>query len=366
MKIISNISRILAGLVFMFSGFVKGIDPWGFTYKLIDYFEAFHLDWLEPTAIYLSVLVSALEFVIGFALLLNARPKLAAWGNLLFMAFFLPLTLYLAIANPVNDCGCFGDAIIMSNWETFFKNLVLMVLSIIIFSQRKKFKPAWKGWQQNIIIVIGFLIMFGFSYYSYQHLTIIDFRAWKTGSDMTQKMPPPKVYLTYENKNTGETKEWLSNNLPFDEPGFAETWEFVEQRVVEPDLPDNTLRIENEEGINISEQLLNIEGYNFLLIAYDVKKADRESMIDMEDFYRKAMQDELGFSAITGSLYQKSNDYKQKLNLSYPFYLADDIALKTVIRANPGLLLLKDGVIMEKWHYNDFPEYDEFQKEYLK
>lgn len=366
MKIVRNISRILLGLVFMFSGFVKGVDPWGFTYKLIDYFEAFQLEWLEPSAIFLSVFVSALEFVIGFMLFLNARPKLASWGNLLFMAFFTPLTLYLAIENPVNDCGCFGDAIILTNWETFYKNLILLALSILVFIERGKFKPSWKSLHQTIIIFVGFFIMFGFSWYSYQHLPIIDFRAWKVGSDMTQKPPKPRVFLTYKNTETGETKEWLTKDLPYKKPGFNEQWQFVSQRVVEPDMPDNTLRLENKDGINVSEDILNVEGYNFILVAYNLEKADAESMVEMDHFHEQCQQDSIGFQAITGSLFNTISSYKKANNLDYPFYLADDIALKTVIRSNPGLLLLKDGVIQEKWHYNDFPDYKQFRKEYLK
>ncbi|MFW6224452.1 MAG: BT_3928 family protein [Bacteroidota bacterium] len=366
MKIIRNISRILLGLVFIFSGFVKGVDPLGFTYKIIDYLEAFHMEWLEPAALSLAVLAIALEFVIGFALVLNARIKLAAWGNLLFMVFFTILTFYLALTNPVTDCGCFGDAIIMTNWETFFKNLILLALSIIVFSSRHKFKPPWKPWVQNILVITGFLILFGISFYSYHHLPILDFRAWKKGADMAGEVPPPTVYLIYENKETGEQKAWLTEDLPYDEPGFMEKWEFVDQRVIEPDVPETTLRVENEEGVNVSEQIFDVKGYNFILIAHDLQKADQESMIDMDDFYDNCLKDDIAFSALTGSLYTKSDQYKQENNLDYPFYLADDIALKTVIRSNPGLLLLKDGVIIEKWHHNDFPEYRQFKTEYMK
>ncbi|MFO8086823.1 MAG: DoxX family protein [Bacteroidales bacterium] len=366
MSIIRNISRIIAGLVFMFSGFVKGIDPLGFTYKLIDYFEAFHLDWLDPTALYLSIFVSALEFVIGFALVINARPRLAIWGNLLFMAVFTPLTLYLALENPVSDCGCFGDAIVMTNWETFFKNIVLLAFALILFLTRKQFNPYWSQPQQNGIIALGFLIMFAFSYYSYQHLPIIDFRAWKVGSDMTQEIPPPTVYIVYENNESGEQKEWRTEEIPYNEPGFNNKWTFVEQRVIEADAPDNTLRIENKEGENVSEDIINLPTYNFLLVAYDIQKADKEAMIEMEEFYRQASRDSLGFAVLTGSLFNEINAYKQANNLHYSFYIADDIALKTVIRANPGLLLLKEGKIIEKWHHNDFPQYAEFKNEYLK
>lgn len=214
MKIIRNLSRILTGVVFIFSGFVKSIDPWGFTYKLVDYFEAFQLEWMEPTALYLAVLISAIEFLIGFALVFNSRIKLASWEILIFMVFFTPLTLYLAIKNPVNDCGCFGDASIMSNWETFYKNLVLLALTLIVFIQRKKFTPSWKIKQQKSIVAIGLIFILGLSFYCYRHLPIIDFRAWKIGNDMVTEAPKPKVYLTYKNKNTGKTKEWKSKNLP--------------------------------------------------------------------------------------------------------------------------------------------------------
>ncbi|MFW6019357.1 MAG: BT_3928 family protein [Bacteroidales bacterium] len=365
MKIIRNISRILAGLVFMFSGFVKGVDPWGFAYKLMDYYEAFSLEWLDPTALYVSVIVSALEFVIGFALVFNARPKLAAWGNLLFMVFFTPLTLYLAIANPVSDCGCFGDAIIMTNWETFFKNIVLLIFAIIIFRDRQKFTPYWNKTQQSVLVFIGVFILISLSWYSYQHLPILDFRAWKVGSKMIEETPKPEVYLIYKNKETGETKEWLSDDLPYDKPEFNEKWEFVDQRTEEKDRPEKTLLVEDKKGNNVSEKLFTREGYTFILIAHTLEQAHEESMITMDKFYDQCREDSIGFHAITGDLFKESSAYKQQLNLDYPFYLADDIALKTIIRSNPGLILLKDGIILEKWHYNDFPKYRYLKKEYL-
>lgn len=364
MIILRNISRVLTGLVFTFSGFVKGIDPWGFTYKLIDYFEAFDLNWLEPAALYLAVLASAIEFLIGFALIFNARTKLASWGLLIFMGFFTPLTLYLALKNPVNDCGCFGDAIIMTNWETFFKNLGLFVFTLIVFIKRKKFKPFWNLRQQNIIVIIGALIILGFSWYSYRHLPVIDFRAWKVGSDMTTEAPTPDVYLTYKNKNTGKTKEWHTKELPYSDTSFTNNWEFVSQRVVEPEMPENTLSIEDESGNEATEKVFNRKGYNFILIAHNLKTTDVESMVEMQEFYKQALKDSLGFSVLTGSLFPVIADFKRKHDLTYPFFIADDIALKTVVRANPGLMLLKEGIIKEKWHYNDFPQYEEFSEEY--
>ena len=213
MKAIRLISRIFVGLVFIFSGFVKGVDPLGSAYKFEDYFYAFGLEAIASWALPLAILMIAAEFIIGWALLIGVKIKPAAWGVMLFMVFFTILTLYLALEDPVEDCGCFGDAIILTNWQTFYKNLIIMVPTIIVFFGRKKIKPLFCCKVEWGIVLVGLAIIVGLSLYCLRHLPIIDFRPWKIGTSMIdENAAPPKSYVTYKNKKTGESKTFSGWN----------------------------------------------------------------------------------------------------------------------------------------------------------
>src|SRR5690554_3363883 len=219
MKIFKHIARILVGLTFIFSGFVKGIDPWGSAYKFSDYFTAMHLEWLEWAAFPLGVFLSFAEFAIGVALICNMLLSATSLLALLFMIFFTGLTLWIAIENPVTDCGCFGDAFIITNWETFYKNVVLLILTIIIYYNRKSYNrfPAYKtGLLIGTVLIVSYI---GVVVYSYRHLPIIDFRPYKTGTDIPAAMAMPANapqdeydnIFYYRNKSTGEIETFTED-----------------------------------------------------------------------------------------------------------------------------------------------------------
>ena len=367
MKILRIASRIIVGLVFVFSGFVKGVDPLGTAYKLSDYFFAFGMEFMDPFVLPLSIVLIATEFVIGFALLLGVRMRLASWGVMVFMVFFTILTLYLAIKNPVHDCGCFGDAIILSNWGTFYKNLVIMAFTVIIFINRKCYKPAFCAKAEWGVVGLGVIIIVGISWYCLSHLPIIDFRPWKIGSSMIEEnAAPPKSFVTYKNKNTGETKEYLSTNYPWDDSVWMSNWEFVSSRVEQVDHPSNELKIEDAEGNDVTNDLIRNPSYQFLLVMYFVKDAAEEPFDKINRFYEKCQEENISFVGLTGSAPQATEKYMEKMDAEFPMYHADEIALKTVVRANPGLVLLKNGTILGKWHYNDMPAFKTFKEEYLE
>lgn len=191
MKFIANLFRILLGLVFIGSGFVKGIDPLGSEYKFIEYFNAFGLGGLNASALFFSFLLSGLEFLIGICLFLNIKIKGAAWGAWLFMLVFTPLTLILAIRNPVTDCGCFGDAFTLTNWQTFGKNVFLFFMAYLVFYRRKQFKSIYNFLEQTVLL-FGSIIFIGcVEGYSYRHLPIIDFRPYAIGSNISAGMEIP-------------------------------------------------------------------------------------------------------------------------------------------------------------------------------
>lgn len=369
MKTLRTISRILVGLVLIFSGFVKGIDPMGSAIKFNDYFAAFGMDFLDPLALPLGILLSTFEFVLGAALLLNIATRITSWITLIFMGFFTVLTLYLAIENPVNDCGCFGDAIVMSNWQTFWKNVVIMVFVAILFIQHQHFTTAFSRVQQWGLIASGVMIILAFSLYSYHHLPVIDFRAYSEGTHIPEKMkvpedaPKPEYKTILKYKKDGEIRKFTIDSLP------DSTWQWIEteNKLISEGYtpPIENFSITTLEGNEITDLVLKEEDYTFLMIAYDLKQADRS---DMEDFIRLSQfcrdNNHCSFIALTASTEEVIHQFKASTSAGFPFYHTDEITLKTIIRSNPGLMLIKEGTILEKWHHNDVPAPREIKIDY--
>lgn len=362
MKKLHIISRVIVGITFMFSGFVKGIDPLGTAYRLEDYFLAWGTDWMLPSALVLSILLSTMEFVLGFVILLNLKPKISAWLLLGVMIFFTGLTFYDAMENPVPDCGCFGDAIKLTNWQTFFKNVILLVPTLFIFSYRDRIRDQHGNkvsYGSAAIVTVMFVSM---SIYCYMYLPIIDFMDWKVGNKMyIENAQPVQYFVTYKNKESGEVREYLSPDYPYNDSTWMAQWEFVSQRVVDPNASTgNDLQVIDMEGNDVTQDLIHNPGYQFLLISWDIEKANHEGLSRMQDFSQKAEANGNGFAAITSSVESRIDSTSKKLGLSFSFYQADDITLKMMIRSNPGLILLKDGVVMGKWSHHEFVDYGEF------
>jgi uncharacterized membrane protein YphA (DoxX/SURF4 family) len=364
MKWIANFSRIFVGLVFVFSGFVKGVDPLGFAYKLEDYYIAFNCEFLIPSALFFSILLCAIEFSVGAMLLFNLRMKLVSWVLLTMMLFFTVLTLNDAIYSPVPDCGCFGDFVKLTNWQTFYKNLILLPMAIIVFAYRRKFRSFTsdgKQWMLAMIFMAGFA---GFSYYCYSHLPVLDFTEWKIGHKLYPDHPKPvKYFLIYKNKKSGETKEYLSPNYPFNDSIWMAEWEFVDQRVEDPnEYYGKSLIISDTAGNNVTESIIRNPEYQLIVNSYDLAKADRKTFARLNEFATKAYADNIPTAVLVSSQPADIAKFITENKLQLDFYTADDIVLKTIVRSNPGLLLMKDGVILKKWHYNDIPEYKDFKK----
>ncbi|MDO9255775.1 MAG: DoxX family protein [Bacteroidales bacterium] len=364
MKWIANVSRILIGIVFIFSGFVKGVDPLGFGYKLEDYFIAFNWQFLIPFALFFSIALCTIEFVTGVMVLLNLRLKIASWLLLAMMAFFTLLTLNDALYSPVPDCGCFGDAIKLTNWQTFYKNLILLPLAMVVFIYRKKFKPFTSSGKQWLIALFFVGLFSSFSYLCFSHLPVIDFTEWKVGHKLYPENPKPvKYFLTYKNKFSGEEMEFLSPNYPFSDSVWMANWEFVSQRVEDPNMYfGKSLIISDTTGNNVTESIIRNPDYQLIVNSYDLSKADATAFIKLSDFSAKAYADNIATAVLVSSTPADIAKFVKENKLQLDFYTSDDIALKTIVRSNPGLLLMKNGVILKKWHYNDFPDYAEFKK----
>ncbi len=359
------LARSLLGAIFIYSGLMKGIDPIGTEYRVEDYFIAFGMDWARPGSLVLSVILNTSEFLLGILLLFNVKIKITSWLVLLMMGFFTIVTINDALYNPVPDCGCFGDALVISNWQTFYKNLVIDAMLLIVFFTRNRIS----GWfSQGIEWSIVGLFMIGFTWFqidNINHLPITDFRAWKVGNKMTHENPlPKKYYLTFKNIETGETKEYISPDYPYNDSAWMANNEFVDQRVIDPNPVLHDLSIEDADGNNYTADIIENPGLQFILVAVDLEKVSLNSVETIRDFINSCNSVGYSIVALTSSLPEQTEVFKTDQQFNIDFYFADDISLKTMIRSNPGLVLLKNGVVMGKWHYNDIPDFDEVITQY--
>jgi uncharacterized membrane protein YphA (DoxX/SURF4 family) len=372
MKIIRITSRILVGVIFIFSGFVKDIDPMGSTYKFIDYFEAFHLSFLNFIALPLAILLSTGELVIGINLLLGIRVRLTSYALLVFMSFFSILTLFLAIYNPVSDCGCFGDAIILTNWQTFWKNIIILVPTFIVFFSRNKFVPFYLAnieWRMTFIFILSGILI---AVYCYRNLPLLDFRPYKIGANIPENMIIPdnapadeyKTILVYE-KN-GIRKEFNTENFPWRDT----TWKWVETSQIlikkgyEPPIHDFT--IITADGYDITDIVISDPDYSFLLIADDLTKSNIKAFKKVNKIAEACHDNNnCSFYCLTSSTDEEISTFMDKVKINFEFYLTDEITLKTIIRSNPGLLLIREGNIMGKWHYNNLPAFNASEQNYF-
>lgn len=364
MKIVRTISRIILGLVFILSGFVKGVDPLGTAYKIEDYFIAFGTDWAIPLALSLAVILCVAEFSLGVFLLFNIFKKTTAWLTLLMMFFFTLLTLNDAISNPVPDCGCFGDFIILSNWQTFYKNLAIDFFLIFVFITRNSYDSVYKKTTEWSIAILAIIVFTLFNSYNINRLPILDFRDWKVGKKLSIDNPKPlKYYLTYTNKKTGETKEYLSPNYPFNDSVWMAQWEYTDMRVDDPNEHPTDVHFFNLNNEDVSQDVLGDPLYHFLVISYDLSKANWDELEQIRQLKEKAEADGFTFNIVTASAENNIDSFQKDYQFYADFLQADDIDLKTIIRANPGLVVLKNGVILGKWAHAYLPSYEDIIKD---
>jgi len=367
MKIVRNLFRILVGLVFVFSGFVKGVDPLGTVYRMDDYFIAFSIPWATAFSLYLTIFLCMLEFVMGVSLLFNLWIRKTAWILLPMMIYFTILTFFDAVYNIVPDCGCFGDAIKMTNTQTFLKNLLLMAMVIPIFAWRKKYRSMLSSAGEFSLILTISLAFVLLSIYCYRHLPLIDFMDWKTGSQIDQTTSlPVRFFVTYKNKKTGEEKEYVAPDYPWNDSVWMSEWVFKSQRVEDPNKDKAmALKVEDAEGNDITSRLLGNEGFTFFLISQNLADASEEAFLDILPLYKKAVADNHLFVCLTNSLPEEIKLFRMAHGTAFEYFNADDVVLKTMVRANPGLILLHNGVVVAKWHHNDFPSYEEVRDKFL-
>ena len=357
MKILRLISRVVTGLVFIFSGTMKAVDPLGSAYKFHDYFQAFNMEFMQPFALPLAILLCTAEFICGFSVLSGYRQKTGIWGVLALMLIFTPLTLILAVTNPVSDCGCFGDAIHLTNWQTFGKNIILLIFTLILFKGRRNVESLFSQAKEWAVIsgVISLFVVF--SLLNLKYLPLIDFLPYRVGNNIPEKMKIPEGKPVDEYKTTffyekdGQKKEFTLENYPANDS----TWKFIDQKSVlikKGYLPPiHDFNITTLEGEDITDRILTNEGFTLLMISKKIGEAETERIEYGFKLGAACLSAGMDFYIVTAS----GTDMLKNFNDSLTFCTADETTLKTIVRANPGYLLLKNGTIERKWSWAGIP-----------
>ena len=369
-KYIILICRILVGTTFIFSGFVKAVDPVGSQIKISEYLIVYGLDWMVPLALIVGILLCAIEFILGASLLFGVKAKFITTSAFILMAIFTIQTLFSAIKNPVTDCGCFGDALKLTNWNTFYKNVVLIILALILLLSWKGIKPLFSKFPEWSVVGIAALLILFVAINSYRFLPMIDFLPYKTGKDIKQQIIIPegaprnvyKTVLIYRNKKSKEAKEFSDNNIPNDT-----VWEWIEtkneliKKGYEPPIHD--FSISKLNGEDMTQNFLDEEGYRILIVQEQLKNSLPRGQKKLNLLVSQLMKDkEVRVWALTSSVESDIRKYSDQNKVNYPFYNTDQTTLKTIIRSNPGVLLLKNNVILKKWPSRRIPEPQEVYK----
>lgn len=362
LKMTVNLCRIIVALTFIFSGFVKAIDPIGLQYKLQDYLGAIGIPGFLPDWILLimAVLLAAVEFCMGIFLLFAIQRRLISKLIVVFMSIMTLITVWLVVANPVKDCGCFGDALHLTNTETLVKNIILLGCSIVIM-QRPLAMFRFIS-ESNQWIVINYTIVFIFvsSGLSLYYLPLFDFRPYRIGTNIPRGMEIPKdaeqplFETTFIMEKGGQRKEFTLNDYP------DSTWKFIDSKTVQvkegyiPPIHDFSIA-DRKTGKDLTDSVLRHKGYTFLLIAPYLERADDSNFGNIDQLYEYAQTYNIPFYCLTASTAKAIQRWRNITGAEYPFCITDETTLKTIVRSNPGLLLLKDGTIINKWSHNQLP-----------
>lgn len=364
MKYILWLLRLIVGALFIFSGLIKANDPLGLSYKMNEFFEVWHMEWLNQFSLSLSVLMIGFEIIAGIALLIGAASRIFSFLLLLLTLFFTFLTAYVYLTDKIKECGCFGDCIKISNAETFWKDVVLTVLVLVIFAFRNKIKPLFPAKITNVLMLLTVVFAFGAQWYTINYLPVYDCLAFKNGANIWEKMQPPpgstpdvyKTMMIYE--KDGKQQEFDETNYPWQDT----TWKFVDSKSIlvqkgnsDPAIKDFVLN--DYYGNDLTETVLKTPGYTFLLYIKDVRKASRANIERLQQLITLANQQNVPFYVLSSSSKTEADQFAATYKLQGAQWLIiDGTVSKTAMRTNPGLMLLKEGTIQNKWSYKSYPK----------
>ncbi|MFC3560670.1 BT_3928 family protein [Pedobacter jamesrossensis] len=379
-NVLLTISRIFVGVLFIFSGLIKANDPLGFGYKLQEYFEVFHMDFLSPAATGIAILLCTLEIVLGALLLLGFWGKKVSWGLLLLIIFFTLLTFVSAFFKVVTSCGCFGDAIPLTPWQSFGKDIVLLVLIIYIFLKKDSILPFFKKdkTQLNIAILISVVALL-FGLYTYNFLPVIDFLPYKVGAHIPSLMvippgeKPDEFQIMYhlKNKKTKDEKDMSDKEYLKTEIWKDNNWEIVGEptktlvkKGYDPKIKD--LIITDASGTDYTKELIENPYYSLVFVAYNLNNTNEKAIGDLNALALNATQQfNIRSVLLTSNSAIDAQKFIKKNNLFSEVFYADAVPLKSMVRANPGVILLKNGVVINKWHFHNVPSFEQLSTKYF-
>ena len=358
MRVLVGVSRIFVGVLFIISGLIKLNDPVGFSFKLGDYFapEVLNLPFLEPYALVIAVLVVILEVLLGVMLIVGYAKKFTLWSLLLMIVFFTFLTFYSAYFNKVTDCGCFGDALKLTPWESFSKDVVLLVLILVLYKGSRYIQPFFSKGVRSITVFISLILCLWLGLHVLEHLPVIDFRAYKVGTNITKGMQTPAdaPRAVYQYKWSfdvnGQQKTVINRG---EDPKIEGTLLGVETSVLqkgyEPPIHDFSIE---RDGIDYTTQMLE-EEHLLVVIAYNLNVAQNDGFIAIKEATDTALEKGYTVIGISASSTPETEKLAAKYDLDFKFYFCDMTALKTIIRSNPSIMSLEKGTILQKLHFND-------------
>ena len=348
-----TVCRLLVGALFIFSSFTKGVDPLGTKYKMLDYLAVYGMTWLNDFALILAILMILAEFIVGICLITKVFPRLAVLGATLLMMFFTATTLFDALYDLVPDCGCFGTAIKMSNWQTFYKNLVIDAVLIPLIINNKKLENKMSGGTQFAIGCVYALAFLGFEVYNYRHLPVVDFMNWKVGKQLNvETSGDADIYLIYRNKATGETQEFLSPNYPWNDSVWMSEWEFVDQRT---EGGSNFLGFSalDESGNDVTESILTTEKL-LMFTSHDLADVSEKQWEKVKEVTETAEKQGYIVIWVVANEPEFVEQLREQYDFLYEVYYADELEIKPIVRSNPGLIWLDNGLVKNKWSIVDF------------
>lgn len=364
------VARVVVGLVFIFSSFVKGVDPMGTSFKITEYLTAWSFfgmsfDWLVPLATFMSMALIVVEFTTGVMLLFGAFRRLSAWVLVLMMLFFTFTTLFDAVTNKVTDCGCFGDAIKLTNWQTFWKNIALDVPTVWIFLTRNLRRK--QRFERDVLITLFAMVaMVLFGLFNINNEPCIDFRSWKVGNQMMEmdENAQVKSYVTYVNKETGEKDEFLSEELVkrMEDPAWEEKWEWESSRVEDPhEIKADGFSMLDMDMNDHAKELIGMDDYLLIATVHHLDKVNEQGQQALKSVAAWAEENGVLMVLLSSALSEEVQSFLYENGLdNLDFYFADATAIETMARSNPGFVLMKGGKVMGKWHYRHADEIEEF------
>lgn len=361
-NIITQFSRLFVGILFIISGLIKLNDPIGFSYKLAEYFSepVFNLPFFVPFALGIALFLVILEVILGIMLLIGYKTKFTIWSLLVLIVLFTFLTFYSAYYNVVKDCGCFGDALKLTPWQSFIKDIVLLFFILILFFNKKLIQPLFRNSVQNIIIYVSIILCSFMGIWVLNHLPLIDFRPFKVGNNIQKGMripdnaPKSVVEMIFIYKVNGVDKEFTEKDLM----ALPEGATFVDRKdkvIIEgyiPPIHDFTME---KDGSDYKEELLE-EPKLVLIVAYDLVNADQSGLAKLEKLNTEAKAKGYKVIGMTASSSKEIEKSKKQFGMTFDFYFCDAITLKTIERANPSIVILEKGTIKQKFHYNDLAD----------